>query len=151
VCGSTDFTIQQGRLNNFRPDPTPELAYVIGVILGDGNLNIHGYSSEMILAVTDHDFAEEFSKCLSRVLHRETPYKIRWSRPKNRWVVQGSSILLHKFLDRHWNSFKQCRLVAPRDRRDLNPRSSGFAAVGVGARCPILVVLAIPESCLGAI
>src|ERR1700758_3582388 len=37
-----------GRLNNFRPDPTPELSYVIGVILGDGNLNIHGYSSEMI-------------------------------------------------------------------------------------------------------
>jgi hypothetical protein len=29
-----------------------------------------------------------------------------------------------------------------RDRWDLNPRSSGLAARSVGARCPILVVLA---------
>src|SRR5467141_1504794 len=28
------------------------------------------------------------------------------------------------------------------DRWDLNPRSSGLAATSVGARCPILVVLA---------
>jgi DNA endonuclease len=96
-----------GRLNWFRPNPTPALAYVIGVILGDGNLNIHGHNAEMILAVTDHDFAEEFSKCLSRVLHRERPYKIRWSEVKNRWVVQGSSILLYKFLNSDWRSFKQ--------------------------------------------
>jgi len=97
-----------GRLNSFRPNPTPELAYVIGVILGDGNLNIHGYNAELILAVTDHDFAEEFSRCLAKVLHRERPYKIRWSERKNRWVVQGSSILLHKFLNCEWRSFKKC-------------------------------------------
>ena len=97
-----------GRLNNFWPNPTPELAYVIGVILGDGNLNIHGYNAEMILAVTDHDFAEEFSRCLARVLHRKIPYKIRWSERKNRWVVQGSSILLYKFLKCDWRNFKQC-------------------------------------------
>ena len=59
-----------GRLNSFRPNPTPELAYVIGVILGDGNLNIHGYNAELILAVTDHDFAEEFSGCLAKILRR---------------------------------------------------------------------------------
>ena len=29
-----------------------------------------------------------------------------------------------------------------RDRWDLNPRSSGLTAMSVGARCPILVVLA---------
>lgn len=29
-----------------------------------------------------------------------------------------------------------------RDRWDLNPRSSGLAATSVGARCPILAVLA---------
>src|SRR5881296_3363232 len=97
-----------GRLNSFRPNPTPELAYVIGVILGDGNLNIHGYNAELILAVTDHDFAEEFSRCLAKVLNRERPYKIRWSERKNRWVVQGSSTLLHKFLNCEWRSFKKC-------------------------------------------
>jgi len=96
-----------GRLNSFRPNPTPELAYVIGVILGDGNLNIHGYNAELILAVTDHDFAEEFSRSLAKILHRERPYKIRWSERKNRWVVQGSSILLYKFLNCDWKSFKK--------------------------------------------
>jgi intein-encoded DNA endonuclease-like protein len=96
-----------GRLNSFRPNPTPELAYVIGVILGDGNLNIHGYNAEMILAVTDHDFAEEFSRCLAIVLQRDHPYTVRWHARKNRWVVQGSSILLHKFLNCDWKSFKK--------------------------------------------
>jgi intein-encoded DNA endonuclease-like protein len=96
-----------GRLNRFRPNPTPELAYVIGVILGDGNLNIHGYNAELILAVTDHDFAEEFSRCLAIVLQRDHPYAVRWHARKNRWVVQGSSILLYKFLNCDWRSLKK--------------------------------------------
>lgn len=96
----------EGKLNQFVPKSTPELAYVIGVILGDGNLNIHGYNAEMILAVIDHDFAEEFSRCLARVLHRERPYKIRWTEKKGRWVVQGSSFLLYKFLHCDWRRLK---------------------------------------------
>jgi len=96
-----------GRLNSFRPNPTPELAYVIGVILGDGNLNIHGYNAELILAVADHDFAEEFSRCLAKILRRRRPYKIRRSERKDRWVVQGSSILLYKFLNCDWKSLKK--------------------------------------------
>ena len=96
-----------GRLNRFRPNPSPELAYVIGVILGDGNLNIHGYNAEMILAVTDHDFAEEFSRCLAIVLQRDHSYTVRWHAIKNRWVVQGSSVLLYNVLHRDWRSFKK--------------------------------------------
>jgi intein-encoded DNA endonuclease-like protein len=53
-----------GGTNKFHTDPSPELAYVIGVIAGDGNLNVHGYNYEMLLSVTDYDFAEEFSRCL---------------------------------------------------------------------------------------
>jgi len=54
----------------FKPILRPEtgksaLAYVIGVILSDRNLLIHGYDAEMILAVTDHDFVEEFSASLA--------------------------------------------------------------------------------------
>ena len=73
-----------GRLNSFRPNPTPELAYVIGAILGDGNLNIHGYNAELILAVTDYDFAKEFSASLATILDQPKPYKVRWHPRKNR-------------------------------------------------------------------
>jgi intein-encoded DNA endonuclease-like protein len=88
-------------------NPNPELAYVIGVILSDGNLNIHGYSAELILAVTDYEFATEFSRCLSIVLQREQPYTVRWHARKNRWVVQGSSVLLYNFLNRDWSNLKK--------------------------------------------
>jgi len=96
-----------GRLNSFLANPTPELAYVIGVILSDGNLNIHGYSAELILAVTDYEFAEEFSRCLGIVLQRKHPYTVRWHARKNRWVVQGSSVLLYNFLHRDWRNFRK--------------------------------------------
>ena len=49
-----------GGKNRFRAIPSPELGYVIGVIAGDGNLNVHGYNYEILLSVTDRDFAEEF-------------------------------------------------------------------------------------------
>ena len=70
----------------------------------------HGPASvhcRTMLAVTDHDFAEEFSRCLAKILRRRRPYKIRWSERKNRWVVQGSGILLYKFLNCDWKSLKK--------------------------------------------
>src|SRR6267378_3971638 len=91
-----------GSLNRFRPVPSPELSYVIGVSLSDGNINVHDYHREILLSVTDKDFASEFSRCLGRVLGRGEPYKVRWSEKRGRWIVQGSSILLHKFLNCNW-------------------------------------------------
>ena len=41
-------------------------------------------------------------RCLGRILGRNRPYKVRWSEKRNRWIVQGSSVLLHKFLNRNW-------------------------------------------------
>src|SRR5256885_14757397 len=61
----------------FRAVASPELAYVIGVIAGDGNLSVHGYNYEMLLSVTDHDFAEEFSRCLAKVLGKPNLYKVQ--------------------------------------------------------------------------
>jgi intein-encoded DNA endonuclease-like protein len=95
-----------GGKNTFRAVASPELAYVIGVITGDGNLNIHGYNYEMLLSVTDFDFANEFSKCLAKVLGRPDPYRVRWSEKRKRWIVQGSSILLNRFLGRRWMELK---------------------------------------------
>jgi len=42
-----------GGKNKFRAVASPELAYVIGVIAGDGNLSAHGYNYEMLLSVTE--------------------------------------------------------------------------------------------------
>ena len=91
-----------GSLNQFRPEPSRELSYVIGVALSDGNVNVHDYHREIQLSVTDKDFASEFSRCLGRILCRDSPYKVRWSEKRGRWIVQGSSVLLHKFLNRNW-------------------------------------------------
>jgi intein-encoded DNA endonuclease-like protein len=95
-----------GGKNTFCAVASPELAYVIGVITGDGNLNIHGYNYEMLLSVTDRDFAEEFSRCLAKILKRPNLYKVRWSEKRKRWIVQGSSIFLHKFLSGGWQQLK---------------------------------------------
>jgi len=96
-----------GKVNRFQSGPSPELAYVIGVVLGDGNLNIHGYNAEIILAVTDYDFAEEFSTSLATILGQPKSYKVRWHPRKNRWIVQGSSILLYNFLSCDWRDLKK--------------------------------------------
>ena len=96
-----------GGKNKFRAVPSPELAYVIGVIAGDGNLNVHGYNYEMLLSVTDHDFAAEFSRCLAKILGKSSLYKVRWSEKRKRWIVQGSSILLHRFLRGGWQLLKR--------------------------------------------
>ena len=96
-----------GKVNQFQSGPSPELAYVIGVVLGDGNLNIHGYNAELILAVTDYDFAEEFSASLATILGQPKPYKVRWHPRKNRWIVQGASILLYNFLSCDWRDLKK--------------------------------------------
>jgi intein-encoded DNA endonuclease-like protein len=95
-----------GRTNKFNTDASPELAYVIGAIVGDGNLNVHGYNYEMLLSVTDHDFAKEFSICLAKILEKPSPYQVRWSEKRKRWIVQGSSIILHRFLGVGWQRLK---------------------------------------------
>jgi intein-encoded DNA endonuclease-like protein len=79
---------------------------VIGVIAGDGNLSVHGYNYEMLLSVTDRDFAEEFSRCLAKILGKSNLYKVRWSEKRKRWIVQGSSIVLHSFLSKPWQQLK---------------------------------------------
>jgi len=92
--------------NKFSAVASPELAYVIGVIAGDGNLSVHGYNYEMLLSVTDYDFAKEFSRCLAKILVKPSLYRIRWSEKRKRWIVQGSSILLHRFLNGGWQRLK---------------------------------------------
>ncbi|MCS7125913.1 MAG: hypothetical protein NZ929_03275, partial [Aigarchaeota archaeon] len=61
--------------------PSRELAYVVGVVMGDGATKIEkkrkGYNEVSIeLEVKDLEFAEEFSRCLGLVLGRPPPKPI---------------------------------------------------------------------------
>ena len=94
-----------GSANRFFAEPTPELAYVIGVKLGDGSLNRKGYNRRIRLQSVDLDFVLEFDRCLSMVLgtRRHTP----WFDTKRREIhVEASSVLLHDFLDKDWENLK---------------------------------------------
>ena len=86
-------------------EPTPELAYVIGVNFGDGSLNRKGYNRRIRLQAIDLDFLLEFNRCLSKVLgtRRHTP----WFDTKRREIhVEASSVLLHDFLAQDWENLK---------------------------------------------
>ena len=56
--------------------PSEDLAYVIGVVLGDGYVSkkrrvIKGYNHVRIgLEARDREFVEEFARCLTKVLDR---------------------------------------------------------------------------------
>jgi len=94
-----------GSANRFSAEPTPELAYVIGVNLGDGSFNRKGCNRRIRLQSVDLDFALEFDRCLSKVLGngRHKP----WFDTKRREIhIEASSVLLHCFLDQPWERLK---------------------------------------------
>jgi DNA endonuclease len=67
-----------GGQNKFEIKPSKELAYVIGVIFGDGNLFHHKSKSDYIIRLDaiDKDFVETFSSCVSKVLNKERNYVV---------------------------------------------------------------------------
>jgi len=82
----------------FDPTPTPELAYVIGVNLGDASTSdSRNYNHKIKLRVTDKEFAAEFARCLGLLLHR-TPPRVKWHEKTHSWHAELSSLLLQKFL-----------------------------------------------------
>jgi len=95
-----------GSVNEFDQTASFELAYVIGVVLSDGNINVRKYDREILLSVTDREYAEEFRRCLGRVVGGPSHTKVRRSDKRNRWIVQKRSILLYQFLKRPWQSLR---------------------------------------------
>ena len=88
-----------GRVRPFEPHPTKELAYIIGVEIGDGSLNenkkVHTY--RIRLQSVDKEFVVEFGRCLAKVLN--TPRHALWSGAGRREIhVAASSRLLYDFL-----------------------------------------------------
>lgn len=94
-----------GSANRFFAEPTPELAYVIGVKFGDGSINIKGYNRRIRLQSIDWKFVREFDRCVSTVLHTEE--HTLWAHKKRREIhVEARSVLLYNFLRQSLNDLQ---------------------------------------------
>jgi len=91
--------------------PSKELAYVIGVKLGDGYViksgRIKRYNRvcddvRIGLDVKDREFAEEFSRCLAKVLG-STPKRPRYRKSTKRYIVEFGSETLYQLLKKPVN------------------------------------------------
>jgi intein-encoded DNA endonuclease-like protein len=96
-----------GSVRLFDPIPSPELAYVVGVRLGDASMSVNRNHNYMIkLRVIDREFAQEFSRCLSVILRRDPP-RVKWREDTHSWHTELSSVLLQNFLRRPLGELKQ--------------------------------------------
>ena len=84
-------------VTRWHPEPGKELAYVIGVMLGDGYLHLYTCEYDIELLVRDYESAEEFSRAMAKVLDRNYK-KLCWSKPHNRWRVYYSSKSFYEWL-----------------------------------------------------
>jgi DNA endonuclease len=96
-----------GYVRAFAATPSPELAYVVGVALGDGSTSVsRNYNYKLKLRVTDKEFAEEFSRCVSVILGRSPP-RVKWHEKTHSWHTEVSSMLLLRFLRQPLNELKR--------------------------------------------
>lgn len=87
-----------GHVSAFDATPRTELAYVIGVSLGDASMSSNrNYSHKIKLRVIDREFALEFARCLGILLGRNAP-RVKWREKTNSWYTEVSSLLLQNFL-----------------------------------------------------
>jgi intein-encoded DNA endonuclease-like protein len=84
-------------------EPSEELAYMIGVVLGDGyayrkRRAIKGYRDVVVgLKAMDREFVEEFAKCLAKVLGRKQ-IRPRFRDDVGKYVVEVGSKTLYELL-----------------------------------------------------
>ena len=77
------------------PEPSKKLAYVLGVLLGDGyTVKEHTYHYDIEILVKDYEFAEIFSRNMSKLLNKKY-IEPEWSRGHSRWRVYYSSKAFH--------------------------------------------------------
>lgn len=94
-----------GLIRTFVAHPSRELSYLIGVLLGDGCTTLgSNYKYIFKLKVKDLDFAEEFSKNISKLLNRDKLYPVHKEKDTTRgnrirFAVEVSNRLLYEFLE----------------------------------------------------
>ena len=76
--------------------PTPELAYVIGAVLGDGYASRRGYSFAITLRAKDREFVEEFARFMSNVLGGRV--RVALERSRGRFYAGAYSRALYEVL-----------------------------------------------------
>ncbi len=91
-----------GSCNVFRNEPSPELSYVIGAVLGDGTVytSKRHYNDEVRLSVTDRDFAEAFANDLSALFPNHDRFRVASDAYDGlqRYVVRVGSTMLVEFM-----------------------------------------------------
>ena len=81
-------------------NPSPELSYVIGAILGDGDIrktkanNKHGSAYGICLRVKDRDFVEKVDESVCLIKKRENPYPIKEERDSKTAFGKGTHFRL---------------------------------------------------------
>lgn len=69
---------EQHTLTEEMKEPSPEKAYIVGVLLGDGSLGEYTRTIKFTLQTKDKEFVDEVSRCLSE------------------WIKQGSDVTISK-------------------------------------------------------
>jgi intein-encoded DNA endonuclease-like protein len=96
-----------GFVSAFDETPRAELAYVIGVSLGDASTSSNrNHSHKIKLRVIDREFAFEFARCLGVLLCRSPPL-VKWREKTHSWHTEVSSLLLQNFLKQPLELLKQ--------------------------------------------
>jgi intein-encoded DNA endonuclease-like protein len=95
-----------GRANKFNGKPSPKLGYVIGAMFSDGYKYFNDEKYRLGLAVKDKEYAEEFGRCLAKVVGRKKPYEPYSNENLKQWIVAGCSIQLFEFLNRPLEELK---------------------------------------------
>jgi hypothetical protein len=90
------------QLNKPNLEPSPELAYICGVILGDGYLSerhYKGHRSNYLIALNaiDKDFVSTFNHALCKVIGLPNPYAMDRKKDGS-YRVRGQSLILHQYL-----------------------------------------------------
>lgn len=91
--GTVEGWIYQGKvppLAKWYPEPSNELAYVLGVLNGDGSVHVDKGDYRIQLKVKDYEFTETFSKTMSKLLNKKIAKPI-WGKTDNRWTVMYQS------------------------------------------------------------
>ena len=99
--------------------PSKELAYIIGVVLGDGSIFVssgRGKKQYAIkLSARDKDFVEAFAKALEKVCRRKRPLPIRLLRRHGYWETHIYSKRLYEFLNQPLEKLEHVIKAYPED------------------------------------
>jgi len=69
------------------PEPSNELAYVLGVLYGDGyTVKEHHHNYDIELLVKDYEFAETFSKTMSKLLNKKYMKPVIWKKGRRNLI-----------------------------------------------------------------